>query len=89
MSTKTHESAGKHVSGTAPYVDDLVDASYYHIAIGGSEIAHGQITSIDLADVRASDGVLDVITGDDIPGHIDIGPVFKGDPLLTSILKKP
>jgi hypothetical protein len=27
-------------------------------------------------------GVVDVITRDDVPGHIDIGPVFPGDPLL-------
>lgn len=84
MATKAHESAVKHVSGSAPYVDDIVDATFSHIAIGGAEIAHGTITSLDLADVRASDGVLDVITVEDIPGHVDIGPVFEGDPLLTS-----
>ena len=84
MGTSEHESAVKHVRGAAPYVDDTVDATYRHIAIGGSEIAHGQITRIDLSDVVASDGVVDVITSDDIPGHVDIGPVFKGDPLLTS-----
>ena len=28
--------------------------------------------------------MIDVITVDDIPGHVDIGPVFEGDPLLTS-----
>ncbi len=84
MATNEHESAIKHVSGAAPYVDDTVDVSYYHIAIGGSEIAYGIITSIDLTEVRNSAGVVDVILVDDIPGHVDIGPVFKGDPLLTS-----
>ena len=33
--------------------------------------------------VTAADGVVDVITAKDIPGHVDIGPVFKGDPLLV------
>ena len=84
MSTREHESAVKHVSGAAPYVDDTVDASYRHIAIGGSEIASGSITLVDLSEVHTSEGVIDVITVDDIPGHVDIGPVFKGDPLLTS-----
>ncbi len=84
MPANTHESAVKHVCGTARYVDDVIDATYSHIAIGVSAIAHGSITSIDLTQVRDSDGVIDVITVDDIPGHVDIGPVFEGDPLLTS-----
>ena len=33
--------------------------------------------------MRASDGVIDVLEVDDIPGHIDIAAVFDGDPLLT------
>lgn len=84
LNSREHESAVKHVTGAAPYVDDTVDAAYRHIAIGGSQIAHGNITTVDLTAVRSSDGVVDVITVDDIPGHTDIGPVFKGDPLLSS-----
>jgi len=84
MTFNAHESAVKHVSGSAPYVDDAVDSSYRHIAIGVSSIASGNITSIDLTEVRNSDGVVDVVTVDDIPGHHDIGPVYPGDPLLTS-----
>ena len=84
MASNAHESAIKHVSGAAPYIDDVVDSSYKHIAIGGSSIAFGSITSIDLTDVRASEGVVDVITAEEIPGSKDIGPVFAGDPLLTS-----
>jgi len=84
MVSSAHESAIKHVCGSAPYIDDAVDSSYRHIAIGGSTIACGNIASIDLADVLSSEGVVDVITVDEIPGHSDIGPVFPGDPLLTS-----
>ena len=84
MATDPHESAVKHVTGSAPYVDDVIDSGYQHIAIGVSSIASGNITSMDLTDVRGSEGVVDVITADDIPGHRDIGPVFPGDPLLTS-----
>ena len=83
MSAKAHDSAGKQVSGTALFIDDTIDSSYKHIAIGYSTIACGTIESIDLTAVRSSDGVVDVITVEDIPGHTDIGPVFKGDPLLT------
>ncbi len=80
-----HDSAVKHVTGAAIYIDDIapvLDQKY--VAIGGSTIAHGVIVSINLDEVRHSDGVVDVILAQDIPGHVDIGPVFPGDPLLTS-----
>lgn len=80
-----HDSAAKHVSGTAVYIDDIPpDHEQKYVAVGGSEIAHGEILSLDLSAVLESEGVVDVITVKDIPGHGDIGPVFPGDPLLTS-----
>lgn len=79
-----HESARKHVTGEAIYVDDMPDLKeQYHICVGGSAIAHGRIKSINLDPVRQCEGVMDVITATDVPGKIDIGPVFPGDPLLV------
>jgi xanthine dehydrogenase large subunit len=54
-----------------------------HADIGISNVASGNIKNIYLDKVWASAGVIDVITADDVPGHIDIGPVFKGDPVLA------
>jgi xanthine dehydrogenase large subunit len=79
-----HESAERHVSGQARYIDDMPEAAnIHHVAVGVSSVTTGSILSIDLSQVRASEGVIDVITVDDIPGHKDIGPVFPGDPLLA------
>ena len=79
----THDSAALHVSGTAIYVDDIESTgSSLHLAIGGSEIAAGQIESMDLSLVKSAEGVVDVITHADLPAETDIGPVFPGDPLL-------
>ena len=81
---EAHDSAVAHVTGAALYVDD--DHTFgqcLSVAIGGSQIAHGHIKSIDLSRVRLADGVVDVITHEDIPGHKDIGPVFPGDLLLS------
>ena len=39
--------------------------------------------SLNLSAVKTSPGVVDVITIDDIPAERDIGPVFKGDPILA------
>lgn len=80
-----HESASKHVSGQAIYVDDRLEyPNQLHLAVIKSSVAKGRISSIDLARVYAADGVVDVITVDDVPGKIDIGAVFEGDPLLTN-----
>lgn len=79
-----HESASRQVSGQARYVDDMPEAAnLHHAAVGVSPVTTGKIKSMDLSAVKASEGVIDVITVDDIPGHTDIGPVFKGDPLLA------
>ena len=84
MIEDAHESAIGHVTGTARYVDDIpCPADVCHVAIGLSTIANGEIKDIDLEEVRNSEGVLDVMVCEDIPGNPDIGAVFPGDPLLA------
>jgi xanthine dehydrogenase large subunit len=79
-----HESAHKHVSGEAVYIDDIVaPANTLHAYVGLSQIARGKILRMDLDKVRSAAGVVDVLTLDDVPGHRDIGPVFPGDPLMV------
>lgn len=80
-----HESAPRQVQGAANYVDDIVEPQgTLYAAVGLSQCAKGQITGINLDNVRQSEGVVDVVTIDDVPGHKDIGPVFEGDPLLAN-----
>lgn len=82
---RKHESATKHVSGEAIYVDDMLEPrGTLFGAVGYSPIAKGRITSLDLSAVRQAEGVVDVLQLEDIPGHTDIGAVFGGDPILTS-----
>ena len=79
-----HESAEKHVTGKATYIDDIKtpqDALY--VALGLSPVAHGTLTKLELDAVRQAPGVVDVITLHDVPGHTDIGPVFPGDPIFV------
>ena len=79
-----HDSAISHVMGTATYVDDMLKPqSTLHLAIGKSTHAHARVLSMDLDMVKAADGVIDVITFEDIPAKTDIGPVFDGDPLMV------
>ena len=81
-----HDSAHKHVTGTAIYIDDMPEpAGTLHGCLGLSTVAHGIIRKMDLRAVRAAPGVVDVMTGDDVPGENDISPTGRHDePVLTT-----
>lgn len=80
---RAHESAVKHVTGQAHYVDDLPQPpGLLHAAVGTAPIACGTLVTLDLAAVRAFPGVVAALTAADVPGDNDIGAVFPGDPLL-------
>ncbi|GHE82935.1 xanthine dehydrogenase molybdopterin binding subunit [Thalassotalea profundi] len=82
--SKKHESADKQVAGEAIYVDDRSPLrGELYAAVGQSEHAHANIVAMDLSKVKTAEGVLAVITVEDVPGHTDIGPVFPGDPVLA------
>jgi xanthine dehydrogenase large subunit len=79
-----HESADKHVSGEAIYVDDRLEfPNQLHVYARMSDRAHARIVSIDTAPCYAFPGVAIAITSKDVPGQLDIGPVVAGDPLLA------
>ena len=70
-----HDSAHKHVAGTAIYTDDIPEPpGTLHIAIGMSTRAHAEIVAMDLARVRAAPGVIAVLTAADIPGANNVSP---------------
>lgn len=79
-----HESARKHVTGSALYIDDLPEpARTLHAAVGFSPVARGRVQSVMLDEVLTQPGVVTLLTLADVPGHRDIGPVFPGDPILA------
>ncbi len=81
--SRPHDSAYKHVSGFADYTDDIKEPKdTLYGAIGLSKKAHAIIRKIDLNKVKSSEGVISVITYQDIPGRNDVGPVFDGDPIF-------
>ena len=74
---RPHESGTKHVSGYANYIDDIAEPEgTLYGAIGYSKRAHAIITKLDLKDVSKSEGVISVVTSDDIPGRNDVGAVY-------------
>jgi xanthine dehydrogenase large subunit len=82
---RPHDSAHKHVAGSAIYIDDMPEpAGTLHGCLGLSTIAHGTVRSMELSAVRAAPGVVDVLVAADIPGENDISPTGRHDePVLT------
>jgi len=81
-----HDSAHKHVSGEAIYIDDMPEpVGTLHVYLGISERAHAAIIATDLEAVRTAPDVVGVITASDIPGENDISPVGAHDePLFAT-----
>jgi len=84
-SSARHDSAHKHVAGTAVYIDDITEpAGTLHAGLGLSTVAHGILKSVDLSAVRAAPGVVAVLTHEDVPGVNDISPSgMDDDPVLA------
>ncbi|HLF30309.1 MAG TPA: xanthine dehydrogenase molybdopterin binding subunit [Xanthomonadales bacterium] len=80
-----HDSAIKHVTGQALYIDDLIEpVDLLHVYVGTSRTAHGctahgRIRRLDLDAVRRHPGVVAVITAADIPGLNDSSPMHTLD----------
>lgn len=79
-----HESASLHVQGSALYTDDLPEQhGLLHAAFGLAQRAHAKVLSLDLTAVRQAQGVVDVITLDDVPGHKYLGSFLADEPVFV------
>lgn len=71
--SRVHDSAHKHVAGTAEYIDDMPEpAGLLHAGVGLSDRPHAKIVAMDLSKVETAPGVVCVLTGKDVPGVNDI-----------------
>ncbi|MFM7303165.1 MAG: xanthine dehydrogenase molybdopterin binding subunit, partial [Alphaproteobacteria bacterium] len=70
-----HDSALGHVTGRAPFADDVPEApGMLHGALLLSPVAHGRLGTLDIAAARAMLGVVAVLTAQEVPGANDISP---------------
>ena len=82
-----HDSAVKHATGEARYIDDLPEPpGLLHLYVAMSERAHARLTTLDVAEVRRARGVVAVLTAADIPGVNNVGPVLDDDPIFAEEL---
>jgi xanthine dehydrogenase large subunit len=83
-SSRRHDSALKHVTGQALYIDDMPEpAGTLHCALILSPIAAGRLRKLDLAAAASAPGVVGVLGPKDIPGKNDVAPVGQNEPLFA------
>ncbi len=79
-----HDSAARHVSGEAVYVDDVPELpGTLQIYVAMSQRPHARLVSLDVSACRKSGGVACVLTAGDIPGENDASPVMHDDPVFA------
>ena len=73
-----------HVRGESIYLDDipLVHGTLF-ACVFDSPVAHGKLIGVRTAEAESSDGVVRVITPNDIVGENQIGGVIPDEPLLA------
>jgi xanthine dehydrogenase large subunit len=79
-----HDSAVGHVTGTAPFIEDLsLPADALVVGFVGSTTASGRIKSLDISAAQKVPGVVAIYTASDIPGEKYFGPHFRDEPVLA------
>jgi len=79
-----HDSARKHVAGTAVYTDDIPEPpGTLQVYIAMSTRAHARLVRLDVAAVRHAPGVACVLTAADVPGRNDVSPIAGDDPMFA------
>ncbi|MEP3280524.1 MAG: xanthine dehydrogenase molybdopterin binding subunit [Stappiaceae bacterium] len=80
-----HDSAGKHVSGSATYIDDILEPEgTLHLVPGWCPSAvHADLLSMTLDKVRSAPGVVAVLTAENVPGLNDWSGSIGGDPVFV------
>ena len=79
-----HDSAVGHVTGSAPYIEDLPQQeSEVLVGFVGSPCANGTLRAIQgFEEARATEGVVAVFTASDVPNQEAFGPIFHDEPFL-------
>lgn len=73
------------VNGDAKFTDDLKFDKMLHAAVKRTYVPHGFLKSLNIEKARALDGVVAVLTADDIPGQQTHGLVIHDWPSMIGI----
>lgn len=82
--TIPHDSAVGHVTGSAPYIDDLeMRRDELLVSFVGSPIACGKLISVDVSQAQKIEGVVAVFTAKEVGNNNLWGPLFHDEPFLA------
>jgi xanthine dehydrogenase large subunit len=82
--SRPHESARAHVTGTATYVDDIAEIKgTLHAAPILSTVAHGKLRGVDARGALAMPGVRAVVLARDIPGDPMLATFVHDEPIFA------
>ena len=73
------------VTGGAKFTDDIKFDDMLHAAVRRAQIPHGILTRLDVEKARQLEGVVAVLTAEDIPGQVNHGLVIHDWPSLIGI----
>ena len=71
--------------GDRGYVDDIRVPGMLHAALRFTDHARADVVAIDTAAAAATDGVMAVFTGADIPGELRVGIIYKDWPVMIPV----
>ncbi|MDP1751604.1 MAG: molybdopterin-dependent oxidoreductase, partial [Reyranella sp.] len=81
-----HDSALKHTTGQALYIDDIPEPpGTLHAALVLSPVASGRLRRLDLSASAAAPGVVAVLGAADVPGRNNIASPGKEEPLFAEV----
>ncbi|MCE7742848.1 MAG: molybdopterin-dependent oxidoreductase [Candidatus Heimdallarchaeota archaeon] len=73
-----------HTTGESVFVDDIPEPKdMLHTAVFISNIPHGKIIKLNMQKAKASEGVVKIITAEDIPGENEVGRIIQDEELLA------
>src|SRR5215211_2462712 len=71
--------------GDRGYVDDIRVPGLLHAALRFADHARADVRAIDVSAAAAADGVVAVLTADDIPGELRVGIIYKDWPVMIPV----
>ncbi|WP_150525848.1 xanthine dehydrogenase molybdopterin binding subunit [Roseibium sediminis] len=80
-----HDSADKHVAGTATYIDDIPEpeGTLHVVPVWSKKAIRANILSVNVEKAIQVPGVVAILTKDDIPGINDCSAAMGDDPVLA------
>lgn len=73
-----------HTTGESTFVDDIPEPkNTLHTAVFVSSIPHGKIKSLNLEKARKAEGVVLIVTAEDIPGENQVGRIIQDEELFA------